>query len=108
MSKSLETRVQKLMDRMGDPNSVEARCRNMSDEELNATIRRLMLDDGYDTSLPHAEAQARYIEKLEAELPSLGEQEQGWQRRIIECVKGDLDNLRLMFPESPRQAQGGL
>lgn len=105
MSKSLETRVRKLMDRMGDPNSIEVRARAMSDEELNARLRQLMLKDGYDPTLPHAEAQARYIEKLEAELPAMGEQEQGWQRRIIECVKQALDDLRIMFPESPSPAE---
>ena len=105
MSKSLETRVRKLMDRMGDPNSVEVRARAMSDEELSARLRQLMLEDGYDPTLPHAEAQARYIEKLEAELPSLGEQEQEWQQQIIKHVKRDLDDLRLMFPESPSPAE---
>ena len=104
MSRNLETRVRKLMDRMGDPNSVEARARAMSDEELRATIRALMLDNGYDPTLPHVEAQAAYVAKLEAELPSLGEQEQGWQRKIIEHVKRDLDDLRIMFPESPPSA----
>lgn len=104
MSRNLETRVRKLMDRMGDPNSVETRCRNMSDEELSATIRALLLDGGYDPTRPHVEAQALYIAKLEAELPTLGEQEQRWQRKIIEHVKQDLDSLRVMFPESPPAA----
>jgi len=105
MSRNLQTRVARLVERMGDPNSIETRLRAMSDEELSAALRQLMLKDGYDPSLPHEEALAAYIAKLETELPTLGEQEQGWQRQIIEHLKQKQNDLPLMFPESPRQPQ---
>lgn len=101
----MQNRVARLVERLGDPDDLRTRVQAMSDEELRATIRRLMLEDGYDPSLPHEEALTGYIAKLEAELPTLGEQEQGWQRQIIDHLKWDQDDLPLMFPESPRRSQ---
>lgn len=91
-----------------DPEAIAwARVRAMSVEEINAEIRRLMLKNGYNPSLPHEVALARYIEKLEAELPGLGEKEQGWQRQILDRLRQGKRDLSRLFPESPPSCENG-
>ena len=88
-----------------DPEDIAlARVQAMSIDEINAEIRRLMLKNGYDSSLPHDIALPLLIEKLEAELPSLGEKEQGWRCQIIELLKQGKRDLPRLFPESPPPA----
>lgn len=102
MSKSLQNRVERLVERLGDPDDLRTRVEAMSDEELRARLRELMLQGGYDPSLPHAQALAAYVAKLEAEAATLTGEGQSLTLRIASLVRGQANTLPDIFPESPR------
>ena len=101
MGKSLQNRVERLVERLGDPDNLRTRVQAMSDEELRARLRELMLQRGYDPSLPHAEALAAYVAKLETEAATLASEDQTLTLRIAGLVRGQADTLPELFPESP-------
>uniref|UniRef100_I2Q569 Uncharacterized protein n=1 Tax=Desulfovibrio sp. U5L TaxID=596152 RepID=I2Q569_9BACT len=105
MGKSLENRVARLMERLGDPDDLRTRVRAMTDEELRARLRELMVQGGYDPGLPHAEALAAYVAKLKAEAATLSGEDQALTLRLAGLVRGQADSLPELFPESPRQPQ---
>jgi len=109
MGKSLKNRVERLTGRYGDLSDPMVRgqaiVRAMSIEEIHAELRRLLLANGYDPSLPHAEALAAYIAKREAELPALTKEDQGWSQQSIALLKKDPKFVRDIFPESPSLAE---
>ncbi len=102
MAKSLQNRVERLVERLGDPNDLRTRVQAMSDEELRARLRELMLQGGYDPSRPHTEALAAYVAHLEAEAATLTGDDQALTLRIAGLARGQSDTLPELFPESPR------
>lgn len=100
MSKSLRNRVERLVERVGDPNDLRVRVQAMSDEELHARLRELMVQGGYDPSLPHEEALAVYVAKLEAEASKLTGDDQALTLRITSLIRRRADTLPGLFPES--------
>lgn len=101
MGKSLQNRVERLVERLGDPDHLRTRVQAMSDQELHARLRELMVQGGYDPSLPHEEALAAYVAKLEAEAATLTGEDQALTLRIAGLALGQADTLPELFPESP-------
>lgn len=101
MGKSLQNRVERLVERLGDPDHLRTRVQAMSDQELHTRLRELMLQRGYDPSLPHEEALAAYVAKLEAEAAILTGEDQALTLRIAGLALGQADTLPELFPESP-------
>ena len=105
MGKSLQNRVARLVERFGDPDDLRTRVEAMSDEELHARLRELMLQGGYDPSLPPGEALTAFVARLEAEAATLAGEDQALTLRVAGLVRGQADTLPALFPESPLQRQ---
>lgn len=104
MSNNLENRVNKIVERMGDPDNALARAeaivRSMSVEELAAELRGVMLAKGYDVRLPHDEALAAYIEKVEAGIVTKTPEEQEVARQLVVLVRSQPDLTARLFPKA--------
>ena len=102
MSRSLGNRINKVTERLGDPNNARARAeaiaRGLSTEQLNAEIRRIMLAGGYDPNLPHCDALAAYIEKMEAEADTNTPEEQEIERELVALQRNNAHTLTQIFP----------
>ncbi|GFK92343.1 hypothetical protein NNJEOMEG_00167 [Fundidesulfovibrio magnetotacticus] len=106
MSTNLKNRVGKIVERMGDLSdpveAFKAKARAMTHEELRAALRDAMLANGYDPSLPHDEALAAHIARLEAEAETKTPEEQEVARQLVDVVRRQADSIARLFPESPR------
>ena len=100
MSKALESRLRKIMDRLGNPDCLQTRLEAMSDDELDARIRELMILDGFNPALPHDEALAAYIAKYEAQAPADDAEGAALNRRIVGILRGNPSIVSDLFPES--------
>jgi hypothetical protein len=103
MNKALAHRVNKIMEYMGDitdpVEAFKAKAAAMSNEELKAARRKIMLENGYDPSLPHDEALAKYVEKLEADATP---ENQETITQLVELIKCHPEGVAKLFdkPES--------
>jgi len=82
----------------------QAIVRRMSIEEIHAELRACMLKNGYNPTLPRAEAVEAYIALLEAKAPTLSPTDQECVRQEVILLRLGPNVLQKMFPESPPSA----
>uniref|UniRef100_I2Q568 Uncharacterized protein n=1 Tax=Desulfovibrio sp. U5L TaxID=596152 RepID=I2Q568_9BACT len=93
MSKHLENRIQKLVERLGSKKP------RRSIPELQDRLRQILHRLGYNMALPPREALEKLANELDSRLPD--EVNGHGKDELLAVLRGSLPHVEALFPESP-------